>query len=209
MPATPAIVFDVGNVLLDWRPERIYRDAFPDDAQRAAFVAEVVPQDWHHEQDLGRSIADGVAERIALFPEHETHIRAYYERWLDTIEGAIEGSVAILEDLRAQGHPVHAITNFSAELWPLTVEAYPFLGDFDVTVVSGEEGVTKPHAEIFRRFLSRAGVAAQDCIFIDDRAENIAAADALGFRTVHFTVPENLRMELVRLGVRLPIELAG
>ena len=175
MPATPAIIFDVGNVLLDWQPERIYRAAFPDDAERADFVARVVPLDWHHEQDLGRPIAEGTAARIALFPEHEAHIRAFYERWLETIEGVISGSVAILQDVRAQGYPVHTITNFSAELWRRTVDAYPFLADFEVAVVSGEEGVTKPDAEIFHRFLSRAKVAAEDCIFIDDCARAAGA----------------------------------
>lgn len=208
MPDTPAIVFDVGNVLLDWRPERIYRQAIPDPHERARFMAEVVPLSWHEEQDRGRSCEDGIAERVAMFPGREKLIRDFYGRWLETIEGAIDGTVRILEDLVEQGYPVHAITNFSAELWPVTVAAYPFLGKFGVAVVSGQEGVLKPDPEIFRRLLARTGLEARDCIFIDDREDNVAAARALGFRALRFTTPQALRMELVKLGVRLPIELA-
>ncbi|MFN0263038.1 HAD family hydrolase [Tepidamorphus sp. 3E244] len=208
MPATPAIVFDVGNVLLDWQPERIYHKTFPDEAERARFMADVVPLSWHEKQDAGRTLADGIAERVALFPQHEEPIRDFYRRWLDTIVGEIPGTVKVLEDLIEQGYPVHAITNFSAELWPLTVEAYPFLGWFGVTVVSGQERVLKPDPAIFNLLLDRTGLAASDCIFIDDRSDNCEAARALGFRAIEFTRPETLSMDLVREGVRLPIELA-
>jgi 2-haloacid dehalogenase len=209
MSATPAIIFDVGNVLLDWRPDRIYAETISEADERAWFMTHVVPLTWHEAQDLGRTCAEGTAERVAQFPAWEARIREFYDRWLETIAGDIPGSVDILKDLREQGYPVHAITNFSAELWPKTVAAYPFLGWFDVAIVSGEEGVLKPDPEIFRRLLRRTGLQAGDCIFIDDREANVAAAGALGFRTIHFTTPEALRMDLLRLGVRLPLQLAS
>ena len=208
MPTTPAIVFDVGNVLLDWQPERIYRETIPDPDERAWFMTHVVSLGWHEQQDKGRSCEEGIAERVAQFPHYEDRIRDFYDRWLETLEGAIEGSVRILMDLKEQGYPVHAITNFSAELWPVTVAAYPFLAEFDVAIVSGEEGVLKPDPEIFRRLLARTGLEAENCVFIDDRSEHVESASALGFRTIHFTTPEALRMELIKLGVRLPLELA-
>jgi len=208
MPPKPAIVFDVGNVLLDWKPDRIYVESIPDPDERAWFMTHVVPLGWHEQQDLGRSCEEGLAERVAQFPAWEALIRDFYGRWLETIEGGIEGSVRILMDLKQQGYPVHAITNFSAELWPVTVAAYPFLAEFGVAVVSGQEGVLKPDPEIFRRLLARTGLEAGDCIFIDDRAEHVESAQALGFRALRFTTPEALRMDLVKLGVRLPIELA-
>ena len=209
MPTTPAIVFDVGNVLLDWQPDRIYRETIPDPDERAWFMTHVVPLTWHEQQDLGRSCADGIAERVAQFPHYAGRIADFYDRWLETLEGAIDGSVRILHDLKEQGYPVHAITNFSGELWPVTVAAYPFLAEFGVAVVSGEEGVLKPDPEIFRILLSRTGQRAEDCIFIDDRQDNVDAAYALGFRVIRFTTPEALRMDLVKLGVRLPMQLAG
>ena len=209
MPEKPAIVFDVGNVLLDWQPERIYRDTIPDAEERAWFMTHVVPLSWHEQQDLGRPCEEGIAGRVAQFPAYEARIRDFYGRWLETIAGEIPGTVRILRDLKEQGYPVHAITNFSAELWPMTVAAYPFLGEFDIAIVSGEEGVLKPDREIFRRLLDRIGLAARDCVFIDDRAEHVETARWLGFRTIRFTTPEALRMDLVKLGVRLPIQLAG
>ncbi|MCB1483058.1 MAG: HAD family phosphatase [Rhodobiaceae bacterium] len=209
MPLKPAIVFDVGNVLVDWQPDRVYRETIPDPEERAWFMAHVVSPEWHARQDLGRSCAEGIAERVAQFPHYAGRIADFYDSWLETLDGAIDGSVRILMDLKEQGYRVHAITNFSAELWPVTVAAYPFLSEFDVTVVSGEEGLLKPDPEIYRRLLKRTGLQATDCIFIDDRKDNVDAASELGFRTIHFTTPETLRMDLIRLGVRLPLQLAG
>lgn len=209
MPDTPAIIFDVGNVLLDWQPERIYREAIPDAGERAWFMANVVPLSWHEQQDRGRSCTDGIAEQVGRFPEYESLIARFYDHWLDTIEGPISGTVDILRDLKAQGYKIHALTNFSAELWPITIAAHPFLAEIDVAVVSGAEGVVKPDPRIFEVLLARTGQLPGDCIFIDDRIDNVEAARALGFRSVRFTTPEALRMDLIKLGIRLPIELAG
>ncbi|TCT11738.1 2-haloacid dehalogenase [Tepidamorphus gemmatus] len=201
-----AVVFDVGNVLLDWNPAYLYDKLIPDREERAWFLTHVLTPGWHAEQDRGRSCAAGVAALSERFPGSSALIAAFYERWLETISGPIEGTVEILTDLKRNGVAVHALTNFSAELWQTTCAAYPFLGDFDQAVVSGEVGFIKPDPRIFDVLCARTGLAPADMLFIDDREDNVEAARQLGFRTIRFTGPDALAGELSALGfpVRQP-----
>jgi len=202
-----AVVFDVGNVLLDWNPAYLYEKLIPDAEERTWFLTHVATLGWHSEQDRGRSCADGVADLTERFPGSATLIAAFYDRWLETISGPIDGTVELMAALREAGTPVHAITNFSAELWPVTVAAYPFLSDFGVAVVSGEVGYIKPDPRIFDVLVARAGLPASDMVFIDDRVGNVDAARQLGFGAIHYTTPEALADDLIALG--LPMSAAA
>lgn len=195
------VVFDLGGVLIDWNPAYLYRKLLPDDAAVSAFLAEVCTSTWNEQFDGGKPFAEGVAELSQLHPQHGPLIEAYFERWPEMLGGPISGTVALLERLKAGGVPVHAISNWSAETFPRAQALYPFLGGFDVLVVSGREKLIKPHRPIFDLFLERAGVAASDCLFIDDNAANIATAASLGFHTEHFRHPDALEARLVSFGL--------
>lgn len=196
-----AVVFDVGNVLLDWNPAYLYESLIPNGEERNWFLTHVVTPGWHSEQDRGRSCADGIADLSVRFPGSASLIADFYGRWLETIGGSIPGTVQLMADIIRAGVPVHAITNFSAELWPITVAAYPFLSDFGVAVVSGEVGYIKPDPRIFDVLLARTGMPAESMIFIDDRADNVAAANQLGFQGVQYTDPQTLAVDLSARGI--------
>lgn len=194
-------VFDIGNVLVRWDPHLLYRRIFEGDAERAAwFLDNICNHAWNLEQDRGRSFAEGVRVLIEQFPEHEPHIRAYDERWVETVPGAIEGSVEILRRLKTQGRKVYAITNFNDEKFEIARSMFDFLALFDDILVSAEARLIKPDPTIFELFLERTGLAAGDCVFIDDSAANIAAANGLGMKTVHFQSPEQLGKALRGFG---------
>jgi 2-haloacid dehalogenase len=202
MPATmPTVVFDVGNVLIRWDPQIVYRDMIPDDEKRAWFMQNVCTAAWNIEQDRGRSWEEAVALLVASHPEWEAEIRAYDERWHETVPGIVEDSVAVLGELKARGEKVYAITNFSREKWAECLIRFPFLQSFDGVVVSAHERVIKPDPEIFHILLQRYGLAAGDCIFVDDSAKNIDAAHAVGMKAVHFVEPIDLRGALATHGV--------
>lgn len=200
-PQPKSVVFDVGNVLIDWNPAYLYASLIPDVEERDWFLTHVATLGWHEQQDRGRSCAEGVAELTKRFPGSAAFVAAFYDRWLETIKGPIEDSVEIMLELRRRGVPVHSITNFSAELWPITVDAYPFLKEFDVAVVSGEVGYIKPDPRIFDILLARTGDTAGSMVFVDDRADNVAAARQLGFQAVQFTSPVELAADLAALGL--------
>ncbi|MET3889548.1 2-haloacid dehalogenase [Bosea sp. OAE506] len=197
----PTAVFDVGNVLVRWDPFRVYREMIPDEAKRHWFLQNVCTAAWNLEQDRGRSWEEGVALLVASHPEWEAQIRAYDERWHEAVPGMIEDSVAVLEDLKARGEKVYAITNFSREKWAECLIRFPFLQSFDGVVVSAHERVIKPDPAIYQILFERYDLAPQDCIFIDDSAKNIETARSLGMQGIHFVEPIDLRAELGRCGL--------
>lgn len=204
MPATtPTVVFDVGNVLIRWDPLLVYREMIPDDAKREWFMQNVCTAAWNVEQDRGRSWEEAVAVLVAAHPEWESQIRAFDERWHETVPGIIEDSVAVLAQLKQRGEKVYAITNFSREKWAECLIRFPFLQSFDGAIVSAHERVIKPDPAIFEILLERYGLSAPDCIFIDDSGRNIEAARGVGMKTVHFVEPIDLRAELRKWGVVL------
>lgn len=208
MPQPTTIVFDVGNVLIGWDPRSLYRKIFDDHDRMEWFLSEVCHHDWNLEQDRGRLFADAVAERTALFPHLAEEIRAYDERWPETVTGEIEGSVRILQAVRAAGIPNYAITNFSAEKFAVAQDMFPFLRGFDGVVVSADEKLVKPDPAIYRVLLDRYGLEAEACVFIDDSPVNVEAARGVGMAAHHFTSPERLAEDLARLGFDLDLTLA-
>ena len=195
------VVFDVGNVLLDWDARRVYRGALPDDAAIDSFFEEVGFYAWNLEQDRGRLFADGVRELSGAHPHHADLIARYDRDWQLSVSDAIAGSVEILGELRTRGAPVYAITNFSSEKWRECLVRFPFLAtSFLDTVVSGDERLVKPDPEIYRVLLERNGLDAADCLFIDDSPANVEGAKAVGMDAVRFTDPVTLRRDLMALG---------
>jgi 2-haloacid dehalogenase len=197
----PVIVFDLGGVLIDWNPRHLYRRLFDDDAAMERFLEEVCHHAWNLEQDRGRSFADAIEEAALRHPDQRAMIEAYHTRWHEMLAGEIEGSVAILEELAAAGYELHALTNWSAETFPVARPRFAFLERFETIVVSGDERLVKPDARIFQLLLERIAHPAQRCVYIDDAPPNVEAAAALGFDAIHFTSPPALRAELVGRGL--------
>lgn len=196
------VVFDVGNVLIDWDIRRVYRGHFADDAAIEAFLSEIGFGPWNLALDRGGTWASAVADHAARHP-HLADLIALADRdWQRSVSGPIAGSVEILNRLAADDVPLYAITNFSAEKWAESLERFPFLGTaFRDVVVSAHEGLVKPDPALFRRFLDRNSLASQDCVFIDDSPANICAADLLGFDAIQFQTPEKLAVQLAKRGL--------
>jgi 2-haloacid dehalogenase len=196
------VIFDLGAVLVDWDPRYVYRELFPDDETgMEAFLAEVTTSAWNHQMDGGKPWAEAIEELIALHPEQRELIETYRRRWPEMLGGEIEGTVAVLADLRATGVRLFALTNWSAETFPVARERFAWLGWFEGVVVSGEERLTKPDPALYRVLVDRYGVDPAGAVFIDDRTENVAAAESLGMTGIRFTSPEALRLELEALGL--------
>ena len=195
------IVFDIGNVLLHWDPRHLYRKIFATEEEVEWFLANVCTSEWNLEQDRGRSFAEAIAEATARHPGHAEAIAAYDRRWHETLPHAIAGSVAILDELKAQDTPLYAITNWHQDKFNETRGRFPFLGHFRDIVVSGDERLVKPDPAIYHRLLERNGLDASACLFIDDSAKNVLGARAVGMEAHHFTSPEALRAQLIDLNV--------
>jgi 2-haloacid dehalogenase len=196
------IVFDLGGVLIDWNPEYLYSRIFPNEEERRWFLSTICTLDWNEAQDAGRSLKDGTEYLLKKFPEHEASIRAYYGRWKEMLGGPIHETVEIFRQLKYQRHlKLYALTNWSAETFPVALELYDFLHWFDGRLVSGEEKIRKPFPEIYQLLIDRFGIDPKTAIYVDDNIRNVVPARELGFHGIHFRTPKLFKEELKGLGV--------
>lgn len=194
------VVFDIGGVLVDWQPHLAWADEFDSQAEVTAFMERIEFAERNLRGDNGERFADMAQELDD--PEDQRRLAAYVPNYAKTVEGAIDGTWAILDALKAKGVPVHAITNWSAETWPEGLKSHPRLGEvFGTLVVSGEEGVIKPDPRIFAMLCERADVAPDECVFIDDSPKNVEGAKAAGWDAIHFTGADALRSALEQRGL--------
>lgn len=195
-----AVVFDIGNVLIEWNPERFFDTKIGVDRRTALFAA-VDLHKMHDAVDRGGDLATVVQDAARQYPEWEADILIWRDHWLDMVGPTIEPSVVILRNLRARGVPVFALSNFGRGTFEMSVPDYPFLEEFDRSYISGQMGVIKPDAEIYRRVEDDCGVAPDRLLFTDDRADNIAAADARGWQTHLFDGPDGFHARLIEEGL--------
>jgi 2-haloacid dehalogenase len=196
-----AVIFDIGAVLIDWNPRYLYSKLLPDDAAIDAFFHEVGFDAWNRALDGGGRWGPAVMDLSERFPHRRELIAASHSRWHEMLPGAIDGTVAILEQLAAKQTPLYAITNYSSEKWSETFPRFPFFRHFRDIVVSGDEGLLKPEPEIFQLCLERNGLNADRCIFIDDSAKNVTGAAAVGIDSILFQSPEQLEGDLTSRGI--------
>ncbi len=186
------ILFDLGGVLIDWNPRYVFKHYFDDAEKMEWFLEKICDSDWNEEQDAGRSLAEATRLKIAEFPEWETEIRAFYGRWEEMLGEAIEGTVDILTSVRDNPSlRLYALTNWSAETFPVAQKRFEFLQWFEGIVMSGEEKTRKPFADIYQIVIDRYDVNPSETVFIDDNLRNCQAAEAMGFNVIHFTSPED------------------
>jgi 2-haloacid dehalogenase len=196
------IIFDLGAVLIDWNPHYLYRTLFTDEAEMKHFLANITTSDWNEEQDAGRSLQEGTDTLVKQYPEHEANIRAFYSRWHEMLGDAFEGTVQVFKELKDSGkYKIYALTNWSAETFPIAISRFEFLNWFDGIVVSGVEKIRKPAPEFYRLLLDRHEVKAEEAVFIDDNYRNVLAAEKMGITSIHFTSAEALRERLGELRV--------
>ena len=199
------IIFDLGGVLIDWNPEYVFLDVFNGDREKMQwFFDNICTSDWNENQDAGYPMAQATEDRVALFPEYEKEIRMFYGRWIEMLGDAITGTVDTLKKLiDSKEYKVVALTNWSAETFPIALERFEFLHWFEGIIVSGEEKTRKPFDAIYHITLERFNIKAENAIFIDDNLRNIEAANNLGINSIRFESPEQLLIQLKTLNINI------
>ena len=190
------LIFDFGGVLIDWDPHHLYDPYFGDRARAEWFLQNICTMEWNTQMDGGKPFAEGIAELSARFPEWSREIEMFRSQWTKMVGGPIPGMLELVRELKAAGHGVYGLSNWSMETFPLICDDYPVLKLLDGMVVSGNEGVIKPEPAIYQLLLSRYSLQPADYIFIDDNPANVAAAQTLGIRGIRFTSCSNLRTQL-------------
>lgn len=198
MSQLKAAVFDVGNILIRWDPDRVLSTYFGTHAEYARFLDETRLMWTNLEFDAGLPFATGIAELTSRFPQYAAPLRAFDERWSECVPGAIEANVATLRALKAGGATVHAITNFAREKFDIARKRFDFLELFDHALVSADVRLVKPDTRIYHRFCRDVDLRPEELIFVDDSPVNIAAASAVGYRTFHMPNADAAECEAFR-----------
>jgi 2-haloacid dehalogenase len=190
------IILDFGNVLVKWEPERVYAEYFGNEAKTWWFLRHVADNDWRLRIDAGESQNACIAELQSKFPEYAEAIAIYRDRWREMLTGEMPGMRQLLHELQTANYHLYGLTNWSMETFPAARERFGILQMIDRYVVSGAEGLVKPDARLFRVLLDRYHLQAEECVFVDDNPDNVAAANALGMEGIVFTGADSLRKHL-------------
>ncbi|NLV93789.1 MAG: HAD family phosphatase [Candidatus Riflebacteria bacterium] len=199
MMAIKNVIFDFGNVLVAWEPRHLYRKYFKTEAEVDYFLRNICTEEWNTDLDRGEPFEKLIQERIAKFPEFEEPIRFFKDRWEEMIYCAKDETVEFIFELKAGGYRLYGLSNWSAETFPIALKKYQFFELFDGIVISGQEGVVKPNAEIYRILLDRYGLKAGESVFIDDKEINVKAGEALGIKGIVFDKIENVKRRFADL----------
>jgi 2-haloacid dehalogenase len=187
------VIFDFGCVLVYWSQHNLYDTHFGSKEKTDWFVDNICTWEWNNQTDLGKSFAESVAEKVAEYPEWETEIRMYWERWEDMLNGEVPGMKEWIRELKNAGYKVYGLSNWSHETFPMVKDKYEAFSMMDGIVMSGEELIAKPDLRIYKILLERYGLKAEECVFIDDRKENIEAGEQVGIRGIIFEDCEQVK----------------
>ena len=182
-------LFDLGNVFFDWNPERILKPIFNDDERMNFFINNISFPLLDTRCDAGITIEVAVNDAVKKFPEFEKEIKLYYPNHRNMVGGFFQKTVDIFYKVKNLNYPCYILSNWSAETYEGMEETYPFLKDFDGKIISGRDFLIKPDPAIYELAISRFDLIPEETLFIDDRLDNIQAAQNLNFQTIHLTDP--------------------
>lgn len=191
------VIFDLGNVLIEWDRRNLYSKLIDDADELDHFLDTVMTLEVNAQLDRGTPLGEVVRPVAERNPKYRELIEVFAERWIETLGDVITGSVDILLELASREVPLFALSNWGRDTFALIESDYEFFQAFDAMVISGQEGVVKPDPEIFEILCERHGLTPQRSVFIDDSPVNVEAALALGFDALLFESPALLRSQLV------------
>jgi 2-haloacid dehalogenase len=194
------VVFDLGGVLIHWDPRLLYRKLLPTEAEVEQFLSTVCTLDWDAQQDAGRPLEEGIAELVARFPDQTLLIEAWRDRFTEMVL-PIRDSIELLRELREREVPLYALSNWGADEFEAIRHLFPILKWFRGIVISGRVGLVKPDPEIFGLLVREHGLNPAEVVFVDDHPPNVEVAQQLGFQSILFNSPADLRTECARLGL--------
>jgi 2-haloacid dehalogenase len=194
--AVKKFLFDLGNVFFDWNPERVLKPMFADDERMNFFINNISFPLLDTRCDAGITIKVAVNDAIKKFPDFEKEIKLYYPNHGNMVGGFFQKTVDIFYKVKELNYPCYILSNWSAETYEGMEDQYPFLKEFDGKIISGRDFLIKPDPAIYELAISRFDLIPEETLFIDDRLDNIEAAQKLNFQTIHLTDP-SLIQELI------------
>lgn len=197
------IILDVGKVLVEWDPQYAFEKlGFDEKTSEQVAKATVASPDWNELDRSEKSDEELLAKFIANAPEYEKEIRAVWENIGLSIWQYDYARPWIL-NMKRCGYHVYILSNYSRWGYENTREALSFLADTDGALFSFQVRQVKPEPEIYQSLFQKYNLKAEECIFLDDRQDNIDGAKAQGMEGICFTGYEDALEKLHAYGVKL------
>jgi putative hydrolase of the HAD superfamily len=182
------VIFDVGGVLVDFRWRALMDDLGLPHERQDEFEKKVFGSKWWGELDRGVLDEEYVVDKIR--ENNKEHINEFELVWANQVDlvATYDYVNNWIDSLKAKGLKIYLLSNYPKSIFSLHEEKgkFTFIDKIDGRVVSGFVGMVKPDAEIYELLMKKYGLNAKECVFIDDRAENIEAAKALGMEGIVF-----------------------
>lgn len=192
------IIFDLGRVLLSWEPYKYMLETFPKDVADELNEKVFESEDWWL-MDKGIFSEEQLWQKklreLPHLSEYILHMRDKVPNFLTPIEE----NVKLVPKLKQKGFKLYILSNFSEKNFELVYNKYDFFKLFDGMVISSHVKLAKPQKEIYLELIKKYSLKPEENIFVDDKLENVSAAQRLGFKTVHLENHVNLAEELRRV----------
>lgn len=196
-----AIVFDIGNVLVTFRPQEFLHELYRDSAKEDACYSLIFRSPEWEALDHGTLSAEEAKSILKdRAPALSAELDRFFENWLDMFR-PIEATIQLLQPLKERGYKLYILSNIIRETHQGLRSRYTFLDEFDGVVASCEVGSAKPEPEIYHYLLQTYRLDAKECLFIDDMPANIAGAQAAGIPTIQFESPAQLTASFKERGI--------
>lgn len=190
------IIFDYGKVLVNWNPYFQYTPFFADEQKCKYFLEEILTDEWYNEGDIGVPMEELIEKWSARHPEFAEAFRFYVDGFEDSISGEVPGMYELISGLKQRGYRTWGLSNWSWEMFQRILPKYRIFSLMEGMVISGKVHMLKPNPEIYEYFLERYSLKPEECVFIDDRVENIVGAALVGIKGIVFKDAEQLSAEL-------------
>lgn len=187
------IIFDLGNVLLDFKPVEYLRTKFDDEEKIQEIFEEIFLSEEWPMLDRGVITEEEAIDRICSRSNGNVELIKFVMcNWYEMFT-PIEDTVIALKKLKDKGYKIYYLSNFHMLSFENVTKRYEFFKYFDGGIVSYKEKALKPEEDIYKRLIKRYEIHPEESVFIDDIAANIEGAKKLGFETIHFKSIEDLK----------------
>ncbi len=197
------IIFDIGNVLINFKPDQFLRRYINDELRIKEFITKVVKTELWLNLDRGIiSLQEARDEYLERYPEESNLLLTFFDHWKEMLT-PITHNIQILRELKANGYRIYLLSNYIQEAFDYVQDRNEFFTIVDGKIISSEIKSAKPEAKIYQKLLDKYNLNPEQCVFIDDVESNLHQAQSLKIKTIHYLKDTDLRSELRTLNVKI------
>lgn len=190
------VIFDIGNVLVDFDPVLFFEQRYPKQSMHEV-CGFVMDDDWER-MDEGVYTCEEVRQlKFAKYPQYQKQIQYIFDDWLDMM-AIKQDSVAYMKELKKQGYKIYLLSNIGVESYNYLKGKYDFFDVADGMILSYQVHMIKPDKRIYALLVEKYHLKGEECIFFDDRIQNIESAKAVGIHGIVFTNVAQAKREVMK-----------